>query len=614
MNNKEKIRLLLSVTLLVSLLLQSCSVSKTANTEKPNVILIITDDQGYGDMGCHGNPFIQTPHMDALHKESFRLTNFHVSPTCAPTRSALLTGRYGNRTGVWHTIGGWSLLRENEQTMGDMFAQAGYRTGAFGKWHLGDNHPYRPFERGFQETVMHGGGGVQQTPDYWDNDYFDDTYFKNGVPQKYSGYCTDVFFDEAIQFIENNQQKPFFCYIATNAPHWPYNVPVSYIQQYEQYEEDQLLPIQKRFLGMITNIDDNLGRLRQTLTDLEIADNTLLIYMTDNGTAAGYRTRENKTYGFNAGMRGTKASKYDGGHRVPFFIYWKDGAIHGGKDIAELSAHIDVLPTLAELCAIPLPNNHLPIDGKSLVPLLRGKTDSWKERILITDSQRIQKPEKWRRSSVMSNRWRLIDGQELYDMENDPGQQQDVAAQFPEQVNLLRKEYEAWWLSTSTDFDSEPAIKIGTEYENPVSLTAHDWHAENGNQPWNQLHIRRGYKGKAGNGYWTIEVTEPGTFEINLSRYPPESGLELQEAIPGISMSELPGLDADIPAGKSLKFNGAWLKIGEQTWQQESIAEKAVSVQFTVELPQGKSTLSAAFIDQNQEEFGAYYVSCRYLK
>ena len=240
----------------------ACKVPQTsisnATTPPPNVILIITDDQGYGDLGCHGNPYIQTPHLDQFHKESVRLTNFHVSPTCAPTRASLMTGRYCNRTGVWHTIAGWSQLRENEKTLGNMFEEAGYTTGAFGKWHLGDNYPFRPFDRGFQETVVHGGGGVQQTPDYWNNDYFDDTYFKNGKPQSYKGYCTDVFFEEAMDFIDQHHQQPFFCYISTNAPHWPYNVPLDYIEPYEKFG-DQLLPHQKRFLGMITNIDDNLS-------------------------------------------------------------------------------------------------------------------------------------------------------------------------------------------------------------------------------------------------------------------------------------------------------------------------------------------------------------------
>ena len=191
----------------------------------PNVVLVVTDDQGYGDLGCHGNPILRTPNLDALYRRSVRLTDFHVGPTCAPTRASLMTGRYCNRTGVWHTIMGRSLLRRDEVTMADVFAAGGYRTGIFGKWHLGDNYPYRPQDRGFHEVLIHGGGGVGQTPDAWGNDYFDDTYLHNGTPEKFSGYCTDVWFDGAMRFIEDNRDRPFFAYLATNAPHSPYRVP-----------------------------------------------------------------------------------------------------------------------------------------------------------------------------------------------------------------------------------------------------------------------------------------------------------------------------------------------------------------------------------------------------
>lgn len=575
--------------------------------QKPNVILIITDDQGYGDLGCHGNPYIQTPHLDDFHKEAIRLTDFHVSPTCAPTRAALMTGRYTNRTGVYHTIAGWSLLRENEKTLANMFSEAGYKTGAFGKWHLGDNYPFRPFDRGFQETVVHGGGGVQQTPDYWNNDYFDDTYFKNGTPQPYKGYCTDVFFDQAIKFIETHQKAPFFCYIATNAPHWPYNVPVEYIAPYEKFG-DELLPHQKRFLGMITNIDDNFGKLRQQLKQLNIADNTLLIFMSDNGTAAGLQHRDGKAYGFNAGMRGTKNHQHDGGHRVPFFVYWKNGNIYGGKDINELTAHIDVLPTLAELCAIPLPENHLPIDGKSLVPLLENKDKNWKERILFTDSQRRQVPKKWVKTAAMTNRWRLVDNTELYDIKKDPSQANNVIEQFPDTVKMLRTAYEEWWQNTSTHFADEPAIKIGTTFENPVHLTAHDWHTLDKEVPWNQFHIRQAEKG-AISGYWTIEVMKSGDYQVQLRRYPSASNLAINATVPMVLMKEEPGLDADIPAGVSKEFVKAVIKLGDTIIGESTVDNTKASVDFKVALPKGKNNLSATFINQEGIELGAYYVS-----
>ena len=331
----------------------------------PNVVLVITDDQGYGDLACHGNSVIRTPNLDALYTGSVRLTDFHVGPTCSPTRAALMTGRYCNRTGVWHTIMGRSLLRRDEVTLADVFAAGGYRTGLFGKWHLGDNYPFRPGDRGFHEVLAHGGGGVGQTPDYWGNDYFDDTYRHNGTPKKYAGYCTDIWFDAAMRFMEAHRNRPFFVYLTTNAAHGPYNVAEEYSEPYK----DKDVP-NADFYGMITNIDDNMGRLLGKLKALGIEENTVLIFMTDNGTAAGFRDGK----GFNAGMKGTKGSEYDGGHRVPCFIRWPAGGLGGARDVDRLTAHIDLLPTLIDLCGLEKPPG-VAFDGRSLVPLLRGRGD-----------------------------------------------------------------------------------------------------------------------------------------------------------------------------------------------------------------------------------------------
>jgi len=278
------------------------AMAKGSPNGKPNVILVITDDQGYGDLRCHGNKVIQTPNLDKLYTQSTRLTNYHVGPTCAPTRAALMTGRYCNRTGVWHTIMGRSLLRKDEVTMADVFRAGGYRTSFCGKWHLGDNYPLRPRYRGFDEVLAHGGGGVGQTPDYWGNDYFDDTYMHNGKPVKFTGYCTDIWFDAAMKFAESCAKagKPFFTYLATNAPHGPFNVAKKYSDLYAGKAD---VP-NANFYGMITNIDENMGRLVKKLDALGIADNTILIFTTDNGTAAGFRRGK----GFNAGMKGTRAA------------------------------------------------------------------------------------------------------------------------------------------------------------------------------------------------------------------------------------------------------------------------------------------------------------------
>ncbi len=583
-------------------LLFGCSVKESA--PKPNVILVITDDQGYGDIGAHGNTLIKTPHLDSFYSESYHLTDFHVGPTCAPTRSSLMTGRYANSTGVWHTVGGWSLLRENEKTLADMFVEAGYKTGAFGKWHMGDNYPFRPQDRGFQQTVIHGGGGVQQTPDYWGNDYFDDTYFNNGKPQKYSGYCTDVFFGEAINFIQENKEAPFFCYIAPNAPHGPFNVPTAYYDMYKNIPEAILTDTQKKFYGMITNIDDNFGKLRTVLKDLKIADNTILIFMTDNGTSAGYYNKKGVEKGFNAGMRGTKGSEYEGGHRVPFFIHWKDGEISTSKDIHELTAQLDILPTLAELCGIQLPKDHLEIAGKSIVPLLKGET-TVDNRILITDSQRLQEPEKWKQSAVMQHKWRLINGKELYNLENDKGQKNNIAATNIEKVNELRAFYDRWWQTVSVDFDKEIYFDLGNDKENPITLTAHDCHAPNGQHPWNQIYIRQG---TIGSGYWSVNVLEEGAYKVSLRRYPIESNLLINTAVEGITVSQLPGLEKDIPKGVNLNYVAATINFENQIKKEKLVSATDFSADFTVNLKKGKTKLYANFKDAEGKENVAYYV------
>lgn len=358
--------------------------------DKPNVILIITDDQGYGDVAANGNKIVKTPQMDKLHDEGVRLTNFHAGTTCAPSRSGLMTGAEGNRAGVWHTIGGCSIMREHFTIMPQVFKQNGYSTAMYGKWHLGDAYPYRPEDRGFDETVAHGAGGVGQTPDYWNNDYFDDTYWHNGTPQKYKGYCTDVFFSEAINFIETKRDEPFFVYISPNAPHGPYNVPEKY---YNMYKNEELLnETQKAYYGMITNIDDNIGKLEQKLDKLGIKDNTIVIFTTDNG-AAYHTIKDGKSkYKYNAGMNGYKGSAFEGGHRVPFFIRWKDGNIRGGRDVNQLAMNFDILPTLVSLCGL---NNHPDTgrDGRDLTPLMRQEVKDWPHRYCVVDNNRIQQPE-----------------------------------------------------------------------------------------------------------------------------------------------------------------------------------------------------------------------------
>ena len=511
----------------------------------PNVVFVLTDDQGYGDLSCHGNPVLKTPHLDALHGCSVRLTDYHVGPTCAPTRAGLLTGHYANSTGVWRTSGGRSLLRADEISMADYFRSGGYATGVFGKWHLGDNAPYRPLDRGFETVVVHGGGGVGQAPDYWGNCYFDDSYWNGDRYSLYEGYCTDVWFREALKFIESNLDRPFFCYIPTNAPHAPHLVEPRY--------SDPYLPStphrgRANYFGMVANIDENVGGLRRRLEQLGLADNTIFIFMTDNGSAGGVEVNDEHfvVSGYNAGMRGKKGSEYDGGHRVPFFLHWPAGGYVRGCDVERVTANVDILPTLIELCGLKRPAG-CDFDGRSLVPLMEasiGENGSsagaanrsgaspvrWPDRALVTDTQRLPQPIMWRRSAVLTDRWRLVNGDELYEIKRDPEQRRDIAAAHPDVVAHLRQAYEDWWEKVSRQFDEEIPIRIGGRDASRLRLNTYDWHNEELEGAWNQCLVRQGL---ICNGYWEVEIAEAGTYRFDLRRWPSEEGAGIAAGLAG---------------------------------------------------------------------------------
>ncbi|HWB55270.1 MAG TPA: arylsulfatase, partial [Tepidisphaeraceae bacterium] len=365
--------------------------------KQPNVVFVLMDDVGYGDLACLGNPVIKTPNIDALWAQSTRLTNFHVSPTCSPSRCSLMTGRYCNSVGVWHTIHGRNLLSTNAVTLAECFKSSGYRTANYGKWHLGDNYPCRPQDRGFDDAVVCGGGGVWQAPDYFGNDDVDDSYIHNGEFQKYAGFSTDIFFQLTMDFILDSKKKnaPFFCYLATPAAHEPV---WANDKDAAPYQGVAGLP-HPGFYGMIANIDENLGRLVQFLKDQALLDDTILIFSSDNGTGEGEEV-------FNAGMRGSKASPYEGGHRVPIFIHWPNGGMAEARDISALTAHIDLLPTLADLCG--LQNRGSNIDGRSWRPLLEESAGAWHDRAIVIDSQREETLVKWKDTVVMTQQWRLV--------------------------------------------------------------------------------------------------------------------------------------------------------------------------------------------------------------
>ena len=538
----------------------------SAEAEKPNVVIVITDDQGYGDLAFTGNPAIKTPTIDTLRNQGTLLNNFHVDPTCAPTRSALMTGRYSDRVGVWHTVQGRSMLRRREITMADVFSQNGYATGMFGKWHLGDCYPYRPEDRGFQHCVYHQAGGVGQAPDYWGNDYFDDTYIVNGKHQRFEGYCTDVWFNEGMKFIRKNKDKPFFAYISLNAPHKPLYCPQQYVKP---YENDPRVS-SPEFYGMITNIDDNLARLMNMLDDEGLADNTILVFMTDNGTASGILGGR----GYDGGMRGMKNSEYDGGHRVPFILRWPDGKIKAGKSIQRLTAHIDILPTFIELCGLNAPD--INYDGASIRELLYSENPNWPERTLVVESQRVVDPIKWRKSAVMTDRWRLVNGKELFHLDNDPKQATDISKQHPEVYESLVGQYNKFWNDVSREHDLTSYMVIGSDHSPIVSLSSHDWLIDK-LPPWSQSHIVKG--AVAEESYWAIEVERDGDYEISLRRWP-------VEADKGIN---------DGTYGKAFNYKQARMRIGNVD-ETKGIPEGAKEVTFKVSLKKGITKLAPVFI------------------
>jgi len=567
---------------------------------KPNVIIVITDDQGMGDLGCHGNPIIKTPNIDDFYNESVRFTNFHVSTTCAPTRGALMSGRHTNRVNVFHTISGRSLLFEDEVIIPQIFARNGYTNGMFGKWHLGDNYPYRPEDRGFHEVVRHGGGGITQGPDYWGNDYFDDTYWHNGETEGYKGYCTDVFFSEAIEFIEENKDHPFFCYISTNAPHGPLNLPEEYYNKYKDVDE---LPERfKRFYGMITNIDDNFKVLREKLDALNLSDNTILIFMTDNGTAGG-----NKIY--DAGLRGGKGSEYEGGHRVPFFISWPAGGLSGGKDMDQLVAHYDLLPTFVDLLGLDF-NPVKQLDGMSLVSLLYEPAPDWPNRILYMDTQRLQNLVKYRKYSVMDNNWRLVNGNELYNMNEDRGQKNNVISQNIEVADKLAAGYEKWWQSFMDEGVNEryAYIKVGSPKENPSRISAHDMFTGKHGHTWHQYGAATASQAT---GRWKIEFLEDAEYSISLCRFPRESGLAINATFP----KQEPQIELDkvFPASVKSDFDKAYIYVADLE-KTVSIEKGQKEVNFTARISAGKYDMEAQLIDKDKRVHPAYYVYIEKLK
>ena len=502
--------------LIVFIVFNSC-ISPIEN-KKPNVIIIITDDQGFGDLGINENPNIITPNIDQFASESIQFDNFFVSPVCAPTRASLMTGRYSLRTGVRDTYNGGAIMSNTETTIAEILKEADYSTGIFGKWHLGDNYPFRPSEQGFDESIIHLAGGIGQVGDFTNyykgnTSYFDPILWKNNKKNQYDGYCSDIFAENAVKFIEKNKNKPFFCYLSFNAPHTPLQVPKKYYNMYKDLDpelgfNDESLASKmsekdkedaRRIYGMVTNIDDNIGKVLNKLTELGIEEETIIIFMTDNGP---------QQFRYNSNMKGLKGTVYNGGTRVPFYIKYAE-KFKNSKVINRMSSHIDVLPTILELCNLKIPSDRK-IDGQSLVPLINSKP--FNDRHLFSYWTR-RFPEKYINMSIQNDNYKLVGNNdyngkikdfELYDLIADPLESKNVINQNIEIAKSFKIEMDNSIddLLSSENIKNPPRIIIGSEFENPTVLNRNDASGERGIWAQNDIY-----------SYWKVNFKK-GTYDF----------------------------------------------------------------------------------------------------
>ena len=564
---------------------------------KTNVLLIMTDDQGYADMSCHGHPILQTPNIDKLSSQSVRLSDFHVDPFCTPTRAALMTGRFSHRTGATATYSQRNLVRLDETLMPQFFAASGYRTGLFGKWHLGGNYPYRPMDRGFDEWLGLGNGGLGIADDLWDNDRMHDRYWHNGTIVSRAGFSTDVYFDSAMDFMRSCHQndQPFFTYLSTNVPHRDNNVPPSWMTPFLQQGCDR---DQAAYYAGIGRVDWNLGRVMAFLDEEGLSQNTIVIFMTDNGTIIPL-TEAQSQIDTVSGMKGMKGSLYDGGHRVPCFIRGPQQLLGAPRDIAGLTAQLDLLPTFIDLCKLNSSDKTgLPLDGRSLRPLLTGQ-GAWADRTLFLHSRNGWRgPQQYTKGIVFTDRWRLILNQpnryELYDIEADRSQTRDVAARHPAIVAELIAQYEAYWDSLGHD---QPLGRPHVSRHAELKLTS-GW----------QRQIR---EGRGASGKWPLQVVDAGTYRVEVRRWPREAGAIAMCA--GLAPAHDPELEyvghhlMDVP-GKALEIETVALKLTGKDLIRKPVASGAQAVVFEVELSEGNTELCAYLEFADGTKNGAYYV------
>ncbi|QKZ12659.1 arylsulfatase [Spirosoma sp. KUDC1026] len=482
------------------------AITLSVTATKPNVLFILTDDQGWGDLSLHGNRFLETPNLDRLAHSGAQFDRFFVSPLCAPTRASLLTGRYHLRTGTVSVTQGWERMRSEELTLAEVFRQNGYATGCFGKWHNGEHAPEDPNGQGFDEFLGFCAG-------HWNN-YFDTDLQHNDRMVATKGFITDVLTDAALAFMSNHKSQPFFCYVPFNAPHSPHQVPDRY---FDKYKAKGLTDEDASIYGMVENIDDNVGRLLARLDQLDLASNTIVVFATDNGPN-GRR--------FNGDMKGIKGSVDEGGVRVPLFVRWP-GKIRPETWIRPNAAHIDLMPTLVDLCKLRFKPSH-PIDGRSLVNFLVNKTDTLPDRLLFTHvagmsgNQLPMEP-----GGVRTAQYRLVlqKGQtQLYDMLRDPSQTTDIAPGHAQLVQRLQAAYEHWFRDASqavTRFRPVPVAARRVLLQAPEAHFSGEIHYKQGSGWANDWLVN--WQSPADSIWWEVDVQRPGTYQLSLQYTCPES-------------------------------------------------------------------------------------------
>ena len=556
--------------------------------DRPNVIIIFTDDQGYGDLSCHGNPILETPNFDKLHSESVRFDNFHVAPVCTPSRSELMTGLYAMRNKAGMVPAGRNLMRRDIVTMPEVFAANGYETGLFGKWHLGDTYPHRPMDRGFQRVVWHKGWGLASEIEY-DNDYYYTRYLDE-MEVKYSDrFCANLWFDEAMKWMDQQiaAKQPFFSYIALNTPHSPFHALEKDYDKYKDHVDD---PNVAHFFGLISNADDNYGRLDSWLEMRGIKDDTIIVFMNDNGSSRGDKI-------YNAGMRGKKGSGYEGGHRAICFIRWPNGGLGAPRTVNNLSHITDILPTFTDLLDFDVPETEDPFDGVSLKPIIRNLDTIDENRKVIVQFGGRVRPQKYYRSCVIWKNWRLNGEEELYELGSDPGQKKDVSTQHPEVVRELKRHYDAYWASIEDSIDVIEPVVIGNPAEPFTDLTSNNW-----------VEVDFDNRGRVAGansmgGIWEIEVEKAGAYLVRLSRWPLYMDRSLSSIGPAETIGGMP-----IDPGRALPIESGSLSVdGNKPIVAKPIASDSF-IEMRIELSEGQHSLQGWFHDaQGTRLSGAFY-------